>query len=299
MKASSLPFLLLTLSLLNFSCSAQKKSIIADGATLTLVSDKFEFTEGPAVDSDGNVFFTDQPNDRILKWDASTNSVSTYLEPSGRANGLYIDNDGNILAAADEKNEIWKIDSDKNITVLVPNYEGKILNGPNDLWVDAKGGIYFTDPYYQRSYWERKSPDIEAQRVYYTTPESKEVKIVIDDLVQPNGIIGTADGKTLYVADIGDKKTYSYQMNEDGSLSDKTLFTNMGSDGVTLDAEGNVYLTGNGVTVFDTEGNQIEHIATGKGWTANVTFGGKNRDILFITALDAVFTLQMNMHGVR
>ena len=140
---------------------------------------------------------------------------------------------------------------------------------------------------------------MEAQRVYYITPNSKEVKIVIDDLVQPNGIIGTADGKTLYVADIGDKKTYSYQMNEDGSLSDKTLFTNTGSDGVTLDAEGNVYLTGNGVTVFDSKGNQIEHIPTGKGWTANVTFGGKGRDILFITALNSVFTLKMNVHGVK
>ena len=299
MKLSSLPLLLLTLSLLNFSCSAQKKSIIADGATLTLVSDEFEFTEGPAVDSEGNVFFTDQPNDRILKWDASTNSVSTYLEPSGRANGLYIDNDGNLLAAADEKNEIRKIDSEKSITILVPDYDGKRLNGPNDLWVDAKGGIYFTDPYYQRSYWKRKTPDMEEQRVYYITPESKEVKIVIDDLVQPNGIIGTADGKTLYIADIGDKKTYSYQMNEDGSLSNKKLFTNMGSDGVTLDDEGNLYLTGNGVTIFDSEGNKIEHVPTGKGWTSNVTFGGKNRDILFITALNSVFTLKMNVHGVR
>ncbi len=299
MKLSSLPFLLLSLSLLNFSCSAQKKSIIAEGATLTLVSDEYEFTEGPAVDSEGNIFFTDQPNDKILKWDASTNSVSTYLEPSGRANGLYMDDDGNILAAADEKNEIRKIDSEKNITILVPNYEGKRLNGPNDLWVNAEGGIYFTDPYYQRPYWERKSPDIEAQRVYYLAPNSEEVQIVIDDLVQPNGIIGTADGKTLYVADIGDKKTYSYRINEDGSLSDKTLFTNMGSDGVTLDNEGNLYLTGNGVSVFDPEGNQIEHITTGKGWTSNVTFGGKERDILFITALNSIFTLKMNVRGTK
>jgi gluconolactonase len=126
-----------------------------------------------------------------------------------------------------------------------------------------------------------------------------EISIVVDDLVQPNGIIGTPDGKTLYIADIGANKTYSYKINRDGSLSDKKLFTELGSDGMTIDNRGNVYLTGNGVTVFDKSGNKIQHIPIDKDWTANVTFGGKNQQTLFITAQQALYSLEMNVKGVR
>ncbi len=281
------------------SCTAQKNAIIKDGAQLTLVADDYKFTEGPAVDTDGNVFFTDQPNDRILKWEAKTNTVSTYMQPAGRANGLYFDHDGNLLACADEKNQLWLIDSDQNVTVLINDFEGKLLNGPNDLWIDPDGGIYFTDPFYKRPYWDHEEPEIKEQRVYHLSSDLGEIRIVADALVQPNGIIGTPDGKTLYVADIGDKKTYSYTINDDGSLGNKKLFCEIGSDGMTLDNQGNVYLTGDGVTVFNKEGQEIEHIVTGENWTANVTFGGVGQHTLFITAMDSVYTLEMNVSGVR
>ncbi len=278
---------------------AQGTSIIADRAELTLVSDAYQFTEGPAVDSEGNVFFTDQPNDRILKWDADSNSVSTYMQPSGRSNGLYFDHDGNLLSCADENNELWRIDPNKDVTVLVDNFEGKKLGGPNDLWVAPSGGIYITDPLYERAWWKPTADRINERRVYYLPPSSGELKIVAEDFVMPNGIIGTKDGTTLYIADMGDKKTYVYTINEDGSLLERKLFCELGSDGMTLDNEGNLYLTGDGVTVFDSEGNQIERIVTGEKWTANVTFGGKDQNILFITAMDSVYTLEMNVHGVR
>ena len=151
------------------SCKAQ--NIISEGAELTLVADKYEFTEGPAVDKNGDVYFTDQPNDRIVKWEASTNSVSDWMKPSGRSNGLYFDHDGNLLSCADEKNELWRIDMKKNATVLVSDFEDKLLGGPNDLWVDPKGGIYFTDPYYQREYWDHTEKEIEQERVYYLSPD--------------------------------------------------------------------------------------------------------------------------------
>jgi gluconolactonase len=280
-------------------CTAQQKPLIAEGAELKMVASDFSFTEGPATDAGGNVYFTDQPNDRILKWKASDNSISVFMEPSGRANGLYIDGEGNLLACADEKFQLWKISPDKEVTVLVDGFNGMDLNGPNDLWVDPHGGIYFTDPYYQRPYWERKAPDMEQQRVYYLSPDKKDLRIVADDLVQPNGIIGSADGSTLYVADIGDKKTYSYIVTADGSLEGKKLVAEMGSDGMTLDNMGNLYLTGKGVTVFDKEGTQIEHIPVPQNWTANVTFGGPGQKTLFITAMNAVYTLDMNVHGIR
>ncbi|WP_297694614.1 SMP-30/gluconolactonase/LRE family protein [uncultured Eudoraea sp.] len=285
--------------LLSIGCYAQKSALVADDAELTLVAADYKFTEGPAMDKNGDVYFTDQPNNRIIKWSASDNSVSVYMEEAGRANGLYFDHDGSLLACADENFELWKIDNSKNHIVLVDEYQEKKLNGPNDLWVDLKGGIYFTDPYYQRPYWQRKEKEIEEERVYYLTPDRNELRIVADDLVQPNGIIGTPDGKMIYIADIGDKKTYSFSISENGDLRNKKLFTEMGSDGMTIDNQGNVYLTGNGVTVFNKKGEEILQIPVPQKWTANVTFGGPDQNVLFITAMNSVYTMDMNVYGVR
>lgn len=296
---SFLPILAITLLIITSSCKAQKTGLIAKGAKVTLVAKDYAFTEGPAVAPNGDVFFTDQPNDKIVKWSAKDGSVSTYMQPSGRANGLYFDHEGNLLACADNKNQLWQIDSQKNVTVLIDDFEGKKLNGPNDLWVDPKGGIYFTDPFYKRSYWTRTEQELKEERVYYLSPDKKDLRVVADGFVRPNGIIGNQDGSMLYIADIGDKKTYSYKVNPDASLSNKTLFTNMGSDGMTMDHLGNVYLTGDGVTVFNNKGIQIHHIPIDQKWTANVTFGGKKQKTLFITAMNSLYTLDMKVRGIR
>lgn len=289
---------ILFITLIAVSTQAQESPVIAEGSELTLISDQFSFTEGPATDSEGNIYFTDQPNNQIWKY-STDGELSVFMNETGRSNGLYFADNGNLLACADEESELWSITPEKEVTVLVENFNGKRLNGPNDLWPDPKGGIYFTDPYYQRDYWERTEKEIEEQRVYYLTPDGKNLITVANDLVQPNGIIGTPEGKTLYVADIGDGKTYSYSINSDGTLSNKTLFTEMGSDGVTLDEEGNLYLTGNGVTVFNSNGEEIEHIPVHQRWTANVTFGGKDNQTLFVTASTAVYTLKMKVKGAK
>lgn len=294
------PYGVLLLILCALSFTPKSDSVIAPGAQLQLISSDYEFTEGPAADKEGNVYFTDQPNDRILKWNADDNTVVDYMKPSGRANGLYLDNQGNILAAADAQNQIWKISHGKKIAILVNQFNSKKLNGPNDLWVDAKGGVYFTDPYYQRPWWGHKKDPQKSRRVYYLPANGKDIQIAADnDFDQPNGLIGSLDGKTLYISDLGADKTYAYQINEEGGLSHKELFVNKGSDGMTIDHFGNVYLTGNGVTVYNSQGKQIEKIDVPQDWTANVTFGGKNQNILFITALTSIYTLDMNVHGVR
>ncbi|KQW99341.1 SMP-30/gluconolactonase/LRE family protein [Flavobacterium sp. Root420] len=279
--------------------SAEKNhNLIAKGAVLTKLSDQYSFTEGPAADKKGNIYFTDQPNNRIMKWSVN-GELSVFMENAGRANGLYFDHEGNLLACADEKNEIWKIDKNKNSTVLVNNFEGKRLNGPNDLWVDPKGGIYFTDPFYKREYWTHTSKEIEKECVYYLSADKSKISNVDNELVKPNGIIGTSDGKTLYIADIGANKTYSYTINSDGSLGKKTLFTESGSDGMTIDASGNIYLTGKGVSVFNPQGEKIAHLDVAEPWTANVCFGGKKFKTLFITAGKSVYTLEMNVRGMK
>ena len=274
----------------------QDQTLIAPGAKVEKLADGFKFTEGPAADAAGNVYFTDQPNDRILVWDVE-GKLSTYMEPCGRSNGLCFDRKGNLLACADENNQLWSIDSSRNVTVLVKDYQGKLLNGPNDLWVQPDNALYFTDPYYKRSYWKRGSMEQDGQHVYYLSPDRQKLVRVIDDLKQPNGIIGTPDGKTLYVADIGAGKTYAYDIGADGKLSNKRLFCELGSDGMTLDEAGNVYLTGKGVTVFDKSGKQIEHIAVDEPWTGNVTFGGKDRRTLFITASKGLYAVRMRVKG--
>lgn len=276
----------------------KKSNLVAAHAKPVLLSSGFKFTEGPAADAEGNVFFTDQPNDRIMKW-STDGDITEFMKGAGRSNGLYFDRDGNLLACADENNELWSIDKNKKVTVLVTDFKGRKLNGPNDLWVRPNGGVYLTDPFYARDYWTRTEKEIEKENVYYLTPDKKELRMVMSDFIRPNGIVGTPDGKHVYIADIGAGKTYRFSIQPDGSLTDRKLFVAMGSDGMTIDARGNVYLTGKGVTVFDPEGRQIEHIDIPEDWTANVCFGGKDRRTLFITASKSVYTLRMKVKGVR
>lgn len=273
-------------------------NIIADSAKLQLISNQFGFTEGPATDKFGNVFFTDQPNNRI--WKYSTDGIlSIYLEKAGRSNGMYFDKHGNLITCADEHNELWQIQPNGNTKVLLSNFNGAHFNGPNDLWISpSSNGIYFTDPYYQRDYWTRKSSELDGQKVYYLAANKKPI-VVADNLVQPNGIIGTPDGKYLYVADIGDNKTYRYQIDVTGKLIDQKLFAPMGSDGMTIDERGNIYLTGKGVTVYNKAGDLIEHIQVPEEWTGNVTFSGKEKNILFITASKSVYLLKMKVKGAQ
>jgi gluconolactonase len=277
---------------------ADDSGLLAEGAKVEALSEGYVFTEGPAVDRNGDVFFTDQPNDRIVKYNAADGSFSDWLKPAGRSNGTFFDKDGNLIACADEKNELWSISPDTKVTVLLSDFGGHLLNGPNDLWIRPDGNLYFTDPLYKRPYWKRdKERQQPGEYVYFFELKSKRATPVATDLKQPNGIIGTPDGKTLYVSDIASRKTYSYSVKSDGSLEGKTLFCELGSDGMTLDAEGNVYLTGRGVTVFDKTGMRLTNIPIPEPWTGNVTFVGKDRHLLFITASKKVYGVKMRVKG--
>ncbi len=285
------------LAILLYMASAVEGGVVAPDANVIKLADAFAFTEGPAADVGGNVYFTDQPNDKIYIW-STEGKLSVFLDGCERSNGLYFDADGSLLACADLHNRLVSFDNNGKMTVLVEGYKGEKLNGPNDLWRDPKGGIYFTDPFYRRKYWADPNKEQDCQCVYYLAPDRKTLIRVIDDLTQPNGIIGTPDGKLLYVADIGANKTYVYTINPGGTLSDKKLFCEKGSDGMTIDNEGNVYLTGMGVIVFNSAGEKIDHINIKESWTANVTFGGPQFDTLFITASKSLYAVKMQTKGV-
>jgi gluconolactonase len=278
--------------------TAADSSILAPGAKPEKITSDYQFTEGPATDKQGNVFFTDQPNDRIVKW-STDGKFSDWMKPAGRSNGIYFDKDGNLVTCADEKNELWSISPDKKVTVLVKNFDGKQLNGPNDLVIRPDGNIYFTDPLYPRDYWKTRGKAMEqpGQYVYFLDRKSGALRPVEKELKQPNGIALTPDGKMLYVADLGARKTYTYEVAANGDLTGKKLFNSMGSDGMTLDSEGNLYETGRGVTVFNPKGEKIEEIAIPEQWTGNVVFGGKDGKTLFITASKSVYTVAMKVSG--
>jgi len=277
---------------------AGPSKILAPGAQVEKVAGDFIFTEGATSDDEGNVYFVDQDNNRIMEYDVS-GKLTTFMQPSGYSNGMAFDGRGHLIAAADEKNEIWSIDvKTKKATPLFNTYEGKLLNGPNDVWVHPKTGlIYFTDPYYARKWWNR-GPKENPETVYVYEPSTKKLTRIIDDLVQPNGIIGTPDGKTLYVADIRARKTYAYDINADGSIANKRLFADSGSDGLTIDSEGNVYMTtGGAVHVYDKAGTHLEAIPVPES-PSNVCFGGKDKKTLFITARTGFYSVKTVVHGV-
>jgi gluconolactonase len=290
--------LCLLLATMTRSESPTDHPILAPGAKLEKFAAGFTFTEGPACDVEGNIYFTDQPNDRIMIWSID-GKLTTFMQPCGRSNGLCFDGAGHLIACADEHNELWSIDvKTKAHTVLIHNYQGKLLNGPNDVWVAPNGGIYITDPMYWRDYWKRGPKELPIEGVYYLAPDRKDPVRVVSDMTRPNGIIGTPDGKMLYVSDIDGKKTWSYTLNADGSLTNKKLFCELGSDGMTIDDAGNVYLTGHGVTAFDPSGKQTLHIDVPENWTGNICFGGKDRHLLFITASKSIYGIRTSTKGV-
>lgn len=296
------PFTVFLGLMISISASAQhvkKSGVIAKGAEIVRLAEGFAFTEGPAADAQGNVYFTDQPNNKVHIW-TTKGELLTFLENSGRANGLYFDKEGYLLSCSDMDNELWQIAPDRSHRVLLAAYDSVRLNGPNDLWLHPNGGIYFTDPLYVRPYWERSSDmQQDGEHVYWLSPDRKELVRVASDLVKPNGIVGTPDGSKLYISDIGANKTYVYDIRTDGSLIDKRLFVDLGSDGMTIDQKGNVYLTGDGITVFNSKGKEIEHVQVDAKWTANVCFGGAENKTLFITASEFLYSIEMKVKGSR
>ena len=265
--------------------------IVKEGAEVEKLAGGFQFTEGPAADIEGNVYFTDIPNNRIHKWSVD-GKVSVYKTDTGGANGLFFAEDGDLLACSGGRGVVVRIDKDKDVYVLADKFRGKKFNSPNDLWIDPQGGVYFTDP----RYGGRENLPQSCEGVYYIR-QSGEVVRVVDDMVRPNGVIGTANGKKLYVTDHGGGKTWVCDIKRDGTLKNKKLFVERGSDGMTIDEDGNIYLTTDAVEVFNDKGEFVERIEVPER-PANVCFGGRDRKTLFITARTGLYSIKMRVKGI-
>lgn len=270
---------------------AEPSQLVAEGAKVEKLAGGFQFTEGPASDAEGNVYFSDIPNNRIHRWSVD-GQLSTFRENSGGANGLYFDRQGNLLACEGGSRRLTMIAPDGAVKVLADRFEGKKLNSPNDLWIDPRGGVYFTDP----RYGAMDGLEQDGFHVYYLAPDRGPLMRVVADLVKPNGVMGSADGRRLYVADPGDSKTYVYDTERDGTLTNRRLIAPQGSDGMTLDEHGNLYLTSRAVDVYSADGKKIATLEVPES-PANVTFGGPDRRTLFITARTSLYALHMNVRG--
>ncbi len=281
------------LSLSVGSALAQDADLVASGAEVELLVDGFIFTEGPAADAEGHVYFSDIPANTNYLW-TNDGELQTFRENSNGTNGLFFDRDWQLFAAEGGAGRITMLDSNGQATVVINEHGGQRFNSPNDLWVDADGGLYFTDPRYGD---ESNNPQ-PGYYVYYLAPGADAAVAIITDLVKPNGIIGTRDGQTLYVADHLGNETYAYDISAPGELTHKRLFASQGSDGVTLDEHGNLYLTGgNNITVYSPAGELLETLTFPLA-PANMTFGGPDRNVLFVTARSSLFALPMNVRGM-
>jgi gluconolactonase len=310
----SLHLLLLT-TLCAFASLRENTS--ADDHPLT-PEGRVAFTEGPAWHPNGNVYFSDIENNRIMRRDPN-GVIHTYRTPSGRANGLMFDSQGRLIACEGHREggnrRLTRTELDDTLTVLTDNYQGHRYNSPNDLAIDSKGRIYFTDPRYRdREGLEILDADNKpVEGVYRLDPESLEVtQILTHEIARPNGIAVSSNDQYLIVADNandnpGDnRKLWRFNLNQDGSVdpsSQKLLFdwgTDRGPDGIAIDINDTIYATAGlnhpalpaqtidryqaGVYLISIEGEHLDTIPVPMDMITNCTFGGPDLKTLYITA---------------
>lgn len=276
----------------------QRIEDLVDGPlTVREVANGFAFTEGPAADARGDVYFTDIPNSRIHVWRAASGKVEPWLEGTDKANGLWFAADGTLFACQmGAGRRIVAIDpATKQVTAVAERIAGKRFNAPNDLVVDASGGIYFTDPAYGR---KPEELEVTGESVYWISPDRKTVSLAADGFKRPNGIAFSPDGTRLYVSDRDADLTWAFPVEGPGRLGTRRQFAPVGSDGCAVDTHGNLYVTPKAaaIRVFAADGRLVGDIPLPVPG-ANVTFGGPDRRTLFITAKDKVYTLPMKVSG--
>jgi gluconolactonase len=239
--------------------------------------ESFEFTEGPAFNNEGILFFSDVPEEKIFRYNPESGEHSLFLDNTGGANGLYFTAGGKLYACAGKARQVIAIDEEGNkVDVVADHYNGNKLNSPNDLWINKQGGIYFTDP----RYGEKDNLEQDGMHVYYIKPGNKKVIRVANDLTRPNGIIGSENGNKIYIVDEGERKTFVYNIKNDNTLTNKQLFCEEGIDGMSITDKGNICITTeNGVSVYS-PGKKLLASYDFKATPTNVTYRGGN---LYVT----------------
>ena len=265
------------------------------------VHDGFAFTEGPAWDPDGTLYFTDIPNTTIHRL-TDNDVLSVFTDDSKTANGIMIAADGRMLVCQMEGQVVSYDRATGQSTVLADQYEGKRFNAPNDLVIDRIGGIYFTDPLFRAP---NPLPQ-GVQTVYYIADDGKVTRVT-DDIAAPNGIALSPDGKKLYVIPSHQDEMLVYDVDGPGKLSGGKTFcqlkqppgkTETGGDGMVVDVQGNLYITTHlGVQIYSPAGDRIG-LVTFPEQPANVTFAGPDRKTMYVTARKGLYRVAMPIAGL-
>ncbi|HWA98613.1 MAG TPA: SMP-30/gluconolactonase/LRE family protein [Pirellulales bacterium] len=267
---------------------------------ITKVHGGFQFTEGPAADTQGNLFFDDIPASRTYKLDPQ-NKLTVFREPSNNSNGLMFNGRGELVAC-EMQGQVVAIAADgTKVRPIATQYQGKRFNAPNDLVIDSTGGVYFTDPHFRAP--EPLPQGVTA--VYYVATDGTVTRLM-DDLKAPNGVILSPDEKTLYVIPSLQEEMMAYPVEGPGKLGKGRVFCKLkqpegksgtGGDGLTVDERGNLYITsGLGLQVFDKDGKALGIIALPEQ-PANCTFGGPNGTTIYATARTSLYAVPMSVKG--
>lgn len=263
--------------------------LVKDGAEFRKLADGFKFTEGPALAPDGKIFFNDIPNERTHVFDPASGETTVFREPSGRANGLFFTPAGALVACEGGARKLTRTDFAGSVSVLAEKFDGKKLNSPNDVVPDGIGGFYFTDPRYGKG--DDRELDVEA--VYYVDRGGKLIQVAAD-LKKPNGIILSPDGGILYVADPGAETIWAYDVEGPGKIANRRKFAPVGSDGMTVDRLGNIYVTWTDIIAFSPEGEEVLRL-TPPERPANCLLAGKT---LYVTARTGFYAIDLEVEGL-
>jgi len=268
------------------------KGILAAGAEVKKLASGFKFVEGPAWDFKHHaLYFSDIPPQRIMHY--ADGQATVACENTRSANGLMFDRQGYLIACEHAGRRVSRGVVGEPLAGVATHYKGKKLNSPNDLWIDAAGGIYFTDP----RYGKRDNLEQDKEAVYYIASDGTVTRVA-DDPVRPNGIALSPDGRFLYVADNGADKLYRYPVTAPGKIGRGSRIAMVDHpDGMTVDATGRLYVTcRGGVWVLDANGKWLGMIATTER-PANCTFGGPGYRTLFITARTSLYAIETATRG--
>jgi gluconolactonase len=265
------------------------------------------WTEGPAYFAAGRyLLFSDIPNDRTLRWDETTGVVGVFDHCAGYTNGHTVDRQGRRITCEQGNRRVTRTEHDGSVTVLADRYDGKRLNSPNDVIERADGSIWFTDPSYgiDTDYEGHKAEsEIGACHVYRVDPATGEVRIVADDFTRPNGLAFSADERRLYIVDTASKPSHIRLFEvDDGVLSGGDIFATCEGgafDGVRLDDAHRLWAAAHdGLHCFDPDGTLIGKLLVPE-ITSNLTFGGRKRNHLFMTASSSLYAIRVNFAGAR
>jgi gluconolactonase len=247
--------------------------------------------------------WSDIPNERMLRWDEMTGNVGLFRSPSGFSNGNTLDREGRLVTCEHGNRRVSRTEHDGTITVIADRFDGKRLNSPNDVVVRSDGSIWFTDPAYGiDSDYEghQAASEIGACNVYRVDPQTAHVTLVADDFERPNGLAFSLDETLLYVADTRRNHIRVFPVDRNGDVGASKLFTDCTSgvfDGFRLDNTGRLWAgVGEGVHCFDPDGTLIGKLHLPEA-VANLTFGGPQRNRLFITATTSLYSIRLNVTG--